>query len=152
VASKDKMIKNNEFENKIMCLYNSFWLNRHFLPMSTTSSMTSSLIIPVAFLGIVSLSSLSQSVLAQIAPLENATVPFHPNATTSPPMQNTTTASINPKTAPFEGESIKILSFKSLVKESEWIPIDNYTANGYEIKSIIPRSDKYYVILEKETG
>lgn len=136
-----------------MCVYKKLCLNRHILPMSTTLSIVTSLFIPVAFLCLAFLSSMSQSVIAQIAPLENATAPFIPKSTTiSPPMQNTTTAPINSKTAPFEGESIKIFSFKSLVKEGEWIPIDNYTTNGYEIKSIIPYSDKYYVILEKETG
>jgi hypothetical protein len=68
------------------------------------------------------------------------------NSTISP----VTPVNATKKAGLFEGQSIKILIFTSWVRENQWEPIDNYTSNGYDIKSILPVENRFYVILERE--
>lgn len=64
-----------------------------------------------------------------------------------------TSASVPPPnmTSPYQGNSIKIFVVGSFVREEQWKPINDYASHGWDIKSILPSSNRFVVVLEKES-
>ena len=110
--------------------------------------------------GLVNMTFSVANIVAQGTTSQSLANPFFTgNLTTSSPgnLTTSTQGSVIPQVndsrqTPFEGESIKIFAFNSFVKESEWEPIDNYTSNGYDIKSLMPFGNRFFIVLEKGTG
>jgi hypothetical protein len=120
------------------------------------SSILMSFCIPITF-GLLVVSSFIPIAIGQGAPPQGIANPFFSGNIASPTQGNASTAlnttNLNTsKLTPFEGESIKIFAFNSFVKASEWEPIDNYTSQGYDIKSLMPFGNRFFIVLEKDTG
>ena len=105
-----------------------------------------SLCIPITF-GLLVVSSFIPIALGQGAPSQGIANPFFSGNITTPTQGNASTALNTSRLTPFEGESIKIFAFNSFVKASEWEPIDNYTSQGYDIKSLMPFGNRFFIVL-----
>lgn len=84
------------------------------------------------FVNFVLLVSISQNALAQSG--ENQSIPTTQNQF---------------KFGLYQGSNIKLFSLSGPFNTAQWIPIDNASSKGYEIKSILSYNGRLIVVMQK---